>query len=227
MHDLTFSPLDAPSATDLLADAAGALGGVQLPPERTTVTMAQAPFYDDYALYGVRDEASQPPNVRYLLRKPGDAVLLDWTNVPIYAVNERAPVRIEDDTIASYVKFFLHFVRGTIGSFFIVEKPEDVVWRPDAPKDQIEAVNARLIPLTVGGIDRDNLYTVRASVVFGNALFHTDIKIAPFELEALNRKERYMESYSIGQMSFQNEELLLEDLLVVVNPFPEEAIRDL
>jgi hypothetical protein len=227
MHDLTFSTLDGDSLEDLLVDLTSALGGLRFSSDTITVTMAEIPFYEEYALYAVRDNTSAPPNVRYLLRKPGDAVLLDWTNVPIYTVNERAPVRIEDDTIISYVKFFLHFVRGTIGSFFIVEKPGDVAWRPEAPQDQIAAVNDRLIPMRNEGIDKDNLYSVKASVVFGNALFYTDIKIAPFELEAFNRKDRVMENYSLGQMSFQNEELLIEDLLVIINPFPEEAIRDL
>jgi ankyrin repeat protein len=227
MHDLTFAPLDTDAAKAFLDEAAPALAEVTLSPETTTVAVASLSFYDDYSLYALRDDASPPPNVRYLLHKPGDPVLLNWTNAPIYGVNDRAPIKIEDATVTAYAKFFFHFVRGQLGCFGIVEKAEDVEWLPDAPQKQKDAVNALLRPILNQGIGEDNLYTLTATVLFQNALLRTDIKIAPFPMTVANPETESDERFFSGQMLLCNEELLLEELPIVLNPFPAEAIAEI
>lgn len=43
---------------------------------------------------------------------------------------EVAPIKLTAETLPSYAIFF-HYVRGEIGRFIIVEKPEDVAWLPN------------------------------------------------------------------------------------------------
>ena len=104
-----------------------------------------------------------------------------------------------------------------MGRFIIVESPEEVVWLPNAKAKEKAKVAARLMPLTYNGIDSEGLHTLTGTVIFRNALFRTDIKIAPSEMNAPDHELGIKEHFTIGQIKLTNEELLFEDLNVPVD----------
>jgi hypothetical protein len=59
-------------------------------------------------------------------------------------------------------------------------------------------------------------------VIFKNALFKTDVKVAPYEMDVFDPESGMSEHFTIGQMKLTNEELLLEDLNVPVDEPPGE-----
>ncbi|MDD5587051.1 MAG: hypothetical protein PHY92_08895, partial [Alphaproteobacteria bacterium] len=122
--------------------------------------------------------------------------------------------------LVPYSRFFFHYVRGQLGRFIIVETPEDVVWLPEANEKEKAEVAANLMPVTYKGIGRDNLFTMTCTVVFKNALFRTDIKVAPYEMDVYDPEMGAPEHFTIGQMKLTNEELLLEELNVPIDPPP-------
>ena len=222
MIDLSFQTLDATATQKFLADIATDIAPVTFAEGKTIVQSAELSFYDEYKLYSVTDTSLPAPNTRYMLYKLGDVSLMNWTNEPIYAVNERAPIKIDRKNCLPYARFFFHYVRGQLGRFIIVEKPEEVVWLSNATDKEKADVNGRLMPIAYKGIGRDNLITLTATVVFKNALFKTDIKIAPFEMDVFDPEVNAPEHFTIGQMKLTNEELLLENLNVPVDPPPGE-----
>jgi hypothetical protein len=222
MIDLTFETLNDAAAQNFFDDVAADIAPIKFTEGKTAVQSAALPFYDEFKLYAVSDSSLPQPNTRYMLYKPGDVSLMNWTNEPIYSVNERAPIKIDRKTCLSYARFFFHFVRGQLGRFIIVEKPEEVIWLAIATDAEKAEVNKRLMPITYKGIGRDNIITLTATVVFKNALFKTDIKIAPFEMDVFDPEINAPEHFTIGQMKLTNEDLLLEDLNVPVDPPPDE-----
>ncbi|MFY9286872.1 MAG: hypothetical protein WAO98_00050 [Alphaproteobacteria bacterium] len=222
MLDLNFKNLDAAATQELLLDIANDISPVNLPADKTVVQVADLPFYDEFKLYTLSDTTLPAPNTRYILHKKGDTTLMNWTNEPIYSVNERAPIKLDRKIAVSYAKFFFHFVRGQLGRFIIVEKPEEVTWLPNANDKEKAEVAERLMPVTYKGIGRDNLMTLTATVIFKNALFKTDIKVAPYEMDVFDPDAGAPEHFTIGQMKLTNEELLLEDRNVPVDPPPGE-----
>jgi len=222
MLDLSLEPLSPEATKELLAAIADDIRPVTLPLDKTLVQCAALPFYPEHKFYALTDMTLPPPNVRYMLYRPGDVSLMNWTNEPIYAVNERAPIKLDRKTLIPYAKFFFHYVRGQLGRFIIVEKPEDVVWLPEANDKEKADVAANLMPGTYKGIGRDNLFTMTCTVVFKNALFKTDIKVAPYELDVYDPELGAPEHFTIGQMKLTNEELLLEELNVPIDPPPGE-----
>lgn len=222
MRDLVFTALTPDDARAILTDIAPKILPVKLPSDKTLVQVASVPFYDEYKFYALTDMSLPPPNVRYMLYKPGDASLMNWTNEPIYSVNERAPIKLDRKTLVPYAKFFFHYVRGQLGRFIIVEKPEEVTWLTNANDKEKAAVAAKLMPVTYKGIGRDNLFTLTCTVVFKNALFKTDIKVAPYEMDVFDPDLGAPEHFTIGQMKLTNEDLLLEDLNVPIDPPPGE-----
>jgi hypothetical protein len=222
MHDLVFKSVTDAESKAFLEEVAGALSPLEVPAATTKVSVAELSFYEDFKLYALENTQLPPPNVHYVLYKPGDVNLLNWTNEPIYSVNERAKMKLDRKTLVSYSKFFFHFVRGQLGRFIIVEKPEEVTWLDSAKAKEKEDVKGHLVPVTYKGIGRDNLFTLTCVVVFKNALFKTDIKVAPYEMDVPDAEVGGMEHYTIGQMKLTNEELLLEELNIPVDPPPGE-----
>jgi len=222
MIDFKFEALDPAATKKLLEDIAGDIAPIKLPEDKTTVQVASLPFYDEFKFYALSDTTLPQPNTRYILHKPGDVSLMNWTNEPIYSVNERAPIKLDRKTVVPYAKFFFHYVRGQLGRFIIVEKPDEVIWLANANTKEKADVAERLIPVTYKGIGRDNLFTLTATVVFKNALFRTDIKIAPYEMDVFDPDLGAPEHFSIGQMKLTNEDLLLEELNVPIDPPPGE-----
>ncbi len=222
MIDLTFTKLDPASAAELIQEVAEEFTPARIDPEKTDIEVADLPFYDEFKLYALKDTTIPEPNARFMIYKPGDAMVMNWTNEPIYSVNERAPIKLDRKTSISYAKFFFHYVRGQLGRFIIVEKPEEVTWLSNANAKEKADVDSRLMPVTYKGIGRDNLITLTATVVFKNALFKTDIKIAPFDMEVFDPDLGAPEHFTIGQMKLTNEDLLLEELNVPIDPPPGE-----
>ena len=222
MKDIVFEALNPDAAREILTAIAPEILPVKLPLDKTLVQVASLPFYDEFKFYALTDMTLPPPNVRYMLYKPGEVSLMNWTNEPIYSVNERAPIKLDRKTLVPYAKFFFHYVRGQLGRFIIVEKPEDVVWLPNANAEEKAKVAAKLLPVSYKGIGRDNLFTLTCTVVFKNALFKTDIKVAPYEMDVFDAELGAPEHFTIGQMKLTNEDLLLEELNVPIDPPPGE-----
>jgi hypothetical protein len=162
-------------------------------------------------------------NLRYLLCKPGFAALLDGTNNPIFRVSDIAPVRLDGDSAASYVRFFFEFVDGPMGGFTIVEEPDDVVWLPNATDREKADVEAHLMPVTQKGIDSDGLVALTVTVLYQNVLFRTDIEVAPCGMDVVDRESGETVHFLPGEMRLENEELLLEELNVPTDPAPGEV----
>lgn len=222
MKDLAFETLSPEDTRAFLGEIAQDLLPISVPADKTLVQVAALPFYDEYKLYALTDMTLPPPNVRYLIYKTGDLNIMNWTNEPLYGVNEKAPIKLDRKTLVPYAKFFFHYVRGQLGRFIIVEKPEDVRWLDDANEKEKADVAAHLMPVTYKGIGRDNLFTLTATVIFKNALFRTDIKVAPYEMDVFDPEIGAPEHFTIGQMKLTNEDLLLEELNVPVDPPPGE-----
>lgn len=222
MIDFTFQALTPEATKEILAAIGPEIAPLTLPHDKTLIQVADLPFYAEHKFYALTDMTLPPPNVRYMLYKPNDFSMLNWTNEPIYSVNERAPIKLDRKTLVPYAKFFFHFVRGQLGRFIIVEKPEEVVWLDNANDKEKADVAALLMPVTYKGIGRDNLFTMTCTVVFKNALFRTDIKVAPYEMDVYDPELGAPEHFTIGQMKLTNEELLLEDLNMPIDGPPGE-----
>ena len=171
MLDLPSEVLSDADAKALLETIVHDLLPVKLPADKTKITVTTLPFYEEHKLYALQDTTLPEPNTRYILYKEGDLTILNWTNEPIYEVNEKAAIKLDRKTLPVYAKFFFHFVRGQLGRFIIVEKPEEVRWLDSATDEEKKSAEEKLVRVKYQGIGRDNLFTLSATVIFKNALF--------------------------------------------------------
>lgn len=145
----------------------------------TEVAWRNLPFYENIAMIRVHDDnwAKANLNVYYLVRE-GQLYRLNGTSPPIHEVNEVAPIKLNEDNILEYLKFFCFFVRGEEGPFLIVEDMDN----PHLPSDMDDSTRSAIAgvvrPATYEGKNEEGKYMCDAIVFFSNALF-----IANFAVE--------------------------------------------
>ena len=78
--------------------------------------------------------------------------------------------------------------------------------------------NIAIGPVRYRGLDpTGQLHAVRCHMQFKNALFETDIYVAPYESDVFDKELGAPEHFTLGQTKLANEELLLKDLDVRID----------
>jgi len=110
----------------LLADISTDIEPVKLTTNKTSVQSASYLFTTTTSFMRCRIRQLPQPNTRYALYKTGDVSLMNWTNEPIYSINERAPIKLDRKTTIP-MPVFLSLRARQLGRFIIVEKPTKCV----------------------------------------------------------------------------------------------------
>ena len=191
------------------------------------VRTASLSFYKTYSLIGVADLGLPEPNEYYFLWATGKpAVPLNWTNEPIYETNEADGMRLVRSTLREYVLFLFHFVRGQLGRFLFIDSADDIRWLPELGAKEkgiamTEKAGVTIAPIRYIGVsEAHDLHILRAEVIFKNALFRTDILVAPYPTRLMDAGSGELEEFTLGQMKMVDEDLLVEDLPVIIDHPP-------
>lgn len=149
-------------------------------PDSTAVHWRTLPFYESVVLVRVKDPswANQNLNIFYLTEQ-GNLFRLNGTSPPIHEVNAKAPIKVTEDNVLDYLRFFCYFVRGEEGPFYIAETLDD----PNMPQNIDEGTRG-----VIGGAIREANYSGKndqghflcdAVVFYSNALFTAEFAVQP------------------------------------------------
>ena len=172
----------------------------------TIVQFVDLPFYAEYQLIELSDNSGDTPLIRRALYKAGDAQILNWTNGPIYSTNEKAPLVLNNETAADYVRFFFNYVKGRHGRFIIVETPEEIIWQAAPPEKAKEALAKMIVGLDVNDVADNGTMTMLSFMVFKDSLFKANVQIQ-----------------RDGIISLTDEALVVEGMPIVEDEVNEEA----
>ncbi len=146
----------------------------------TRVEWRMLPFYDQVALIRVKDPAWTPRNLFiYYLTFEGNLFWLNGTSPPIHEVNAKAPVKITDDNVLEYLKFFCFFVRGEEGPFLIAESMDDTYVPKDLDPKTQSVIDGTIRPATYEGRNEQGHFLCDAVVYYSNALFIANFAVQP------------------------------------------------
>jgi hypothetical protein len=203
LHD-AFKKLDSADTSSILDIVNPKLAPLKFNPAITTILAIEPLFYPGYRFLDIADFSVMPTLHAYVLYKPGadnSIVILDWTNAPLYKLNAEAPIALSEENITEYIKFFFTYVRGKQGRIVIAENIDDIPWREDPPPQARKALGKMLIPLEIKENFPDK-YKLSSTIIFKDSLFKADIEVS-----------------SNGQISLNNEQLLVEDMPVLDDTF--------
>ena len=180
------------------------------PPARFLLGRIPLPFCQGgtlWHLWVAGEEGAEGADAFVLTVEIGNAVsvkFLDWTNEQIYDLNDKQVFRFASAPKA-YMRCFFRIVRGQLGSFLILEDEADmeqlIAWKRNVSAEAIakdeERIRRHLHPVERRKLTAQGEVVFRASILFKNALFASDIVLSPN-----------------GQLRLENEELQEEDLNV-------------
>jgi hypothetical protein len=191
--------LDVESAARALSEINPHLEPVPFRMDTTTIRTLKLPFYREYMLYELTDLSAVPGARKYALYKPGDVHVINWTNQPIYEVNEKAPVMLKESTAVDYVKFFFNYVRGRHGRFTVIETIDDIRWQIDPPAQGRKVMQEMLEPVTLTGQEADGTFNLEAFMLFKDSLFKTQVHVKKDGLVSMSSEELKIEGMPILQ----------------------------
>ncbi|MBI1326374.1 MAG: hypothetical protein GC136_01905 [Alphaproteobacteria bacterium] len=179
-EDNNWNPVTGAELDGFLAQVNPIDGKYQTSAQTTQVSWRLLSFYEQVALIRVQD--SNWPNRKlkiYYLTDRGNLYRLNGTSPPIHEVNAKAPVKITDENVLDYLRFFCFFVRGEEGPFLVSENLDD----PNMPQG-IDAATKTVIestirPATFEGKNEQNHWLCDAIVFYSNALFIANFAVHP------------------------------------------------
>lgn len=149
-------------------------------PDNTTVSWRSLPFYEQVVLIRVRDRTWLPDNLAiYYLANQGQLTRLDGTSPPIHQTNGDAPVRINDDNVLEYLRFFCFFVRGEDGPFLIAESMDTHGMPKEMDDTTRRAIEGTIRPASFEGKNAEGYWLCDAIVFYSNALFFSNFAVQP------------------------------------------------
>ncbi len=178
-----------------------AVKGKKFSPDTAVVMTYNPPFYPGWQFIDIAEYESIPTLRQFAVINEDEVVILNWTNEPVYELNEKVPISLDIDKVCEYVRFFFTFVKGRHGRFLIAETVDDINWKEEPPPAARKAIGKMISPLEPAG-NEDGGFLVKACVMFKDSLFKCDIDV----------KEN-------GLVSISNEELLIEEMPVLDDVF--------
>lgn len=155
-------------------------GKYRVSADSTQVQWRMLPFYETVALVQVKDPAWPNKDMFiYYLTDQGNLYRLNGTSPPIHEVNAKAPIKVTEENVLDYLRFFCFYVRGEEGPFYIAEDMDD----PNMPQDMDDAtrsvIEGSIRPATYEGKNDQGHFLCNAVVFYSNALFTADFAVQP------------------------------------------------
>ncbi len=189
MKQLSYIKLNRAETRDLLQEINPHLDGTTISENSSDVVSASLGFYPGYRLLEITDRSNNPARKRYVIYKNDDLVIVDYTNGPIYALNERCPIAISQDNVLQYARMFFNFVRGKHGKFQIVESVDEMNWREEPTPNARRSLSEMITPMSIQNIEDDGTYVLAANIIFKNALFACTISVRQNGLVRLSQEK--------------------------------------
>ena len=155
-------------------------GKYRVSADSTQVHWRMLPFYDSVALIRVKEPSwANPDLVIYYLTDQGNLFRLNGTSPPIHEVNAKAPIKVTEENVLEYLRFFCFFVRGEEGPFYIAESMTD----PNMPQQMDETtrsvIEGTIRPASYEGMNDQGHFLCDAVVFYSNALFIANFAVQP------------------------------------------------
>lgn len=146
----------------------------------TTVAWRTLPFYERVVLVRVKDSSWTPRKLTvYYLTIDGNLYRLNGTSPPIHEVNALAPIKITEENVLEYLRFFCFFVRGEEGPFLIVESLDNPDMPPNMDGQTKAVIEGTIRPATYEGKNEAGYYLCDGVVFYSNALFIANFAVQP------------------------------------------------
>lgn len=202
----SFEQIEHGEAAKILDRLNPQLDGSPFDPAMARILSHSLPFYTNCSLIEVTDHDVNPPRKISMVRENNEGTIhiLNGTNEPIYNLNQTIPFSLNAETVKLYTRFFFSYVRGRHGHFFVTENADEINWREEPAPNARKALGKMISPLSIESTDEAGTFHLKASIIFKDSLFESDVQVT-----------------KDGVVSLSNQELLVEDIPVIDDSFAQ------
>ena len=175
--------------TSLLAELSPVDDKYRLSDATTQVDVCKLDWYDEYRLLRFMDPTWTNSRLRlyYLLGPEAELFRLNGASPPIHEVNAKAPIKLNEENVLSYLIFFCFFVRGDEGPFYLLESMDDPLLeevRNASPENQSmwttrAVIEGTVRPVTLEGSNEFGHYQCEGATFYSNAMFIASFSVQP------------------------------------------------
>jgi len=194
-----WTKLEEKKAVKILQEINKFITPVAFNEERTILRSQPLPFYKYYDLIEMTDMSTVPAAKKFAIYKPGNVKVIDWTNNTIYEVNQKAPIKLDETNVISYIKFFFSYVYGRHGKFSVIEAVDDIKWQVDPPMQGRKIMQEMLSPVKIKNKNPDGGFDLEGFMVFKDSLFRTDIRVDAEGIVDMSQEELKVEGMPVLQ----------------------------
>ena len=179
-QDDKWNPVQGEELTGFLEQINPIDGKYRVAAESTQVHWRMLPFYESIALIRVHDPnwVNKKLNIYYLTDQ-GNLFRLNGTSPPIHEVNAKAPVKVNEENVLEYLRFFCYFVRGEEGPFYIAESMEDPNMPTEMDDTTRSVIEGTIRDASFEGMNEQSHFLCDAVVFYSNALFIANFAVQP------------------------------------------------
>jgi hypothetical protein len=179
-EDNHWNPVTGEELDGFLAQINPIDGKYQVSSNSTEVGWRMLPFYDHVVLIRLRDRTWGKQKLTiYYLTDQGTLFRLNGTSPPIHEVNAKAPVRITEQNVLEYLRFFCFFVRGEEGPFLIAESMDDPYIPTNLDPKTRTVIGGTVRGASYEGRNEQGHFMCDAVVFYSNALFIANFAVQP------------------------------------------------
>ncbi|MBI1216239.1 MAG: hypothetical protein GC185_10540 [Alphaproteobacteria bacterium] len=200
----TWTRLVREQAHKVLDKLSGHKDAVVFSKEATEVAWRNLPFYSHYKLYRLVNYATMPTFSMMYLSNDEEFITVDGTAGPIYTVNEKDPIRLNEMNVVPYLDFFFSNVQGSEGDVFLIKDPRKMPMLDSLSEGQQQSVISSFKPLSVSMDTVQHNFKVSGTLYYGGGLLSSTIIVA-----------------HDGKLSFQDQSLLLTGIHFPYSPYEQ------
>lgn len=171
-----YTRIDPDKVPTLIEEVNPHLTGTVFPAEETTILTKELSFYKSYTLLDITNHALTPVPRRYVLKSKDKIIPLNFTNEPIYALNQDGALNLNGQNIDEYARFFFEFVHGPKGRFQIVETLDDIEWLQEPSTPERHALAPKVNPISVSQGENGD-FILQINVIFKGTLLDLSVEI--------------------------------------------------
>jgi hypothetical protein len=155
-------------------------GKYKVSAQTSKVAWRALPFYDNVVLVRVQDPMWSPAHLTiYYLTEEGNLFRLNGTSPPIHEINAKAPIKVTEENVLDYLRFFCFFVRGEEGPFLIAESMDSADMPKNMDAQTRSVIEGTIRPATYEGKNEQGFFLCDAVVFYSNALFIANFAVQP------------------------------------------------
>ncbi len=204
----SWTRLNKEQSHEVLDKLSGHKDAVVFSKESTEVSWRSLPFYNNYRLYRLINYATMPTFSMQYISNGTEFLSVDGTANPIYTINEKDVIRLNEMNVIPYLDFFFSNVQGSEGDIFLIKDLKKMPFLESMTDEQKQSVIASFKPLKVSYDSTLHVHRVSGTIYYGGGLIAATIVVD-----------------TDGKLAFQEQSLLLTGIHFPYSPYSQHWLE--